>query len=346
MLATPPDYFARATWEGKNLTQLTALWESYVAGTVLATTCPKLGIGYFYYPQLGATIRGARAKAHISKGESFCSVPVQQLLSEYTVGNSSLLPVVRWFDTMPSPNQTPRASGRRRRSSIDDRTKIVLYMLRELARDRAPKMPYLQVIQSHDVSGVPALWPEDSPRWQQASAITRAMAGRTRAHASNMHMTYVAAAVSEFPKALSEGLGCTGDECPRDRLKDVYSWPRFLRLFTIVSARDWVLPVDGTSRAFLAPQLDLLNFGQVGIRAEYDSGKNAFVAIATQPIEAGTEMLFYYGSYCREGWTNLYGFAPEGTKPCAVKAANKLPKVPAPRQHTVVERPTQGMSSG
>ena len=55
----------------------------------------------------------------------------------------------------------------------------------------------------------------------------------------------------------------------------------------------------------------------MGIRAQFDDAKHAFAATASWPIKAGTELLFYYGSLCREAWVNMYGFAPKEAKPCA-----------------------------
>ena len=72
----------------------------------------------------------------------------------------------------------------------------------------------------------------------------------------------------------------------------------------------------GTSRAFLVPIVDMFNFGQVGIRAHFDDKLHGFVATASQPIAKGTELLFFYGSLCREAWVNLYGFAPLEARPC------------------------------
>ena len=321
-----PDFQARATWEGRNLTELTTLWTAYVASTgAIGSACPKIGVGFFHYPSLGQ-IRGARATSAIHKGERICKVPVGELLSDYTVGNSSLLPVVQWAAAhaaekvaAPPPSaKLPRAGSLRRRT-IDDRSRIVLYALRELSRERSPKMPYLQLIQSHDVTGVPSLWPEASPRFRLLSPLAREMAGRSRTYARMQYDTLVTPSLARFPMPLSEGLGCAGSACSPERLGAVYSWERFQRLFAIVSARDWVLPVDGESRAFLAPQVDLLNFGQVGIRAEYSDKAKGFVAVATQPIAEGTELLFYYGSMCKDAWVNLYGFAPAEAKPCRSK---------------------------
>ena len=104
-------------------------------------------------------------------------------------------------------------------------------------------------------------------------------------------------------------------------------------MFAIVAARDWVLPMYGTRRTFLAPHLDLLNFGQarallrallpipsrsppdllpispdplsppvppaqVGVRMHFDDASHAFRAIATEPIKKGAEVLFFYGNFC------------------------------------------------
>ncbi len=320
--SSQPDVYARSTWEGRNLTQLTQLWERHVASSSLATACPKVGIGFFYYPSLGATIRGAKATAPIKKGERLCNVPVRELLSEYTVGNSSMQPVMQWaFNQADRPTATSgaaraAASATRRRRAVDDRTRIVLFALRELARERSPKMPYLQLIQSHDVSGVPMLWAEGSARYQSLSPMAREMASRSRTYARAQYDALVPAAIERFPALLSEGLGCPAASCPRARLEAVYGWARFARLFAIVSARDWVLPVDGENRAFLAPVLDLLNFGQVGIRAEFNVAAKGFVATATAPIAQGSELLFYYGTMCKEAWINLYGFAPAEARPC------------------------------
>ena len=72
---------------------------------------------------------------------------------------------------------------------------------------------------------------------------------------------------------------------------------------------------------------------QVGIRATFDNKRNAFIATATQPIPAGRELLFYYGSLCHEAWINLYGFAPPDARPCpkppSPKAAGKAGKAAA-----------------
>ena len=88
------DFGARATWAGLNETQFATHWDAYVGSGELRARCPKVGIGYFYYPSLGRKLRGAMAKAPIAKGERLCEVPVGSLLSTFSVGNSTLRPVM------------------------------------------------------------------------------------------------------------------------------------------------------------------------------------------------------------------------------------------------------------
>ena len=88
--------------------------------------------------------------------------------------------------------------------------------------------------------------------------------------------------------------------------------------------------------------------GQVGIRAQFDDKTDAFVATATSPIKAGTELLFYYGSLCREQWVNMYGFAPTEARPCrntADKAAGASGK-PSSKASKPSLRMPQGRATG
>ena len=127
-------------------------------------------------------------------------------------------------------------------------------------------------------------------------SLIQELAKSKKAIVVNQYATVVVPAMTRFAKQLSEGLGCPLQRCSPERLKKIYSFPSFARWFAIISARDWVLPVDGKPRAFLAPQLDMLNFGQIGIRTRYSNTARAFIATASQPIEQGTELLFYYGN--------------------------------------------------
>ena len=67
--------------------------------------------------------------------------------------------------------------------------------------------------------------------------------------------------------------------------------------------------MHGEERPFLAPVIDLLNFGQVGIRASYDDKRQGFAAKTVQPIKAGQELLFYYGNFCIDDAINMYAAA-------------------------------------
>ena len=62
--------------------------------------------------------------------------------------------------------------------------------------------------------------------------------------------------------------------------------------------------------------MDLLNYGQAGIRLQFVPARHALVARATKPIAAGAEMLFYYGDNCREASIDMYGFATAAMPAC------------------------------
>ena len=212
-----------------------------------------------------------------------------------------------------------RAKQRARNGGLlDQRALMVLLVLRETARDRSPSMPYYSLVRSHNVDGVPSLWPLDSERFRTASPLLQSMGRASRSQTDALYKNVVPMAIQRFAPELSEGLGCTGlrGQCDASRLEALYSYDNFAHLFAILAARDWVLPVYGQHRPFLVPVMDMLNFGQVGIRAHFDDEQHAFIATASQPIQMGTELLFYYGSMCKEAWHNLYGFAPVDASPC------------------------------
>jgi hypothetical protein len=136
------------------------------------------------------------------------------------------------------------------------------------------------------------------------------------------------------------GDGAAGKTCSAAALRRVYAEPRFLQArhlplistasshvvsphhlpcsspvnaeprsslqyFALVAARDWFLPVYGVGRNFLAMEMDMLNFGQSGIRVGFNNQLHAFTATATQPIAGGAEALFFYGSFCAEKWQSM-----------------------------------------
>lgn len=348
-MASPPDFFARTTWAGLSDVQVGKTWQQYVSATPhLAAACPKVGVGFFYYPSLKADLRGAKATAPIEKGEVICKMPISDMVSEFSVGNSSLRALAEELEresiakhglerTLSSSNAShatsaamPRKRARRLRARrIDERALICLLILRETTRDRSPFMPYFSVVRSHNVDGVPALWKPDSERFRSASPTLQSMGRETRAQFEAQYRSVVPFALARFAPELSEGFGCSGvrGECDGARLRSVYSPEAFAHVSAILAARDWILPVYGQPRPFLVPTMDLLNFGQVGIRARFDDKEHAFVATASQPIAAGSEMLFYYGTMCRDGWINLYGFAPREAHECGNPRGSK------PAQH-------------
>ena len=74
---------------------------------------------------------------------------------------------------------------------------------------------------------------------------------------------------------LSEGIFCKGGNndgreggggvaCPEVQLRDIYSETNFIRTYSIVRARDWVLPMYGQEAYMMAPLIDMMNYGQVG----------------------------------------------------------------------------------
>ena len=224
-------------------------------------------------------------------------------------------------------------SSRTRSTTVTSHTlTFALFVLRESARKRSPYMAYLHVVLSHGVDSVPMTWEPGSARLQRASRETRSLASSSRSQVLRYYEALVPPAIERFPRLLSEGLDCATASagggartaCTREALEKHYSVANFVRVYAILAARDWALPVYGQSRHFLAPIVDMFNFGQVGIRAEFDDTRHAFVVTASEPIAAGTELLFYYGSQCRESSINMYGFAPSEARPCnEAAAANK-----------------------
>ena len=85
----------------------------------------------------------------------------------------------------------------------------------------------------------------------------------------------------------------------------------------MLRARDWILPMYGKSEPFLAPVIDMLSYGQIGIRVRFDNARQEFVATATKAFPAGQEMLFYYGAFCTDDMRDMYGFVTPTARPAA-----------------------------
>lgn len=325
------DYGARSTWAGLSETALTTEWEAFVAHGPLKTACPKVGVDFFYYPNLRRKIRGAKALHDIAAGETLCKVPIQALLSVYALRNSSFSPIANHF--LKGDPEGVQARARvlrlRQRGGVDHRALLALFAIRESARVSSPYMPYMQMLNTHDTGGIPMLWETNSSRWAGLSKGLAAMAHRSRMQAHSAFAQVVPVAIADFARELSDGLPCAsasiirgGKVCSPEALREVYTKAEYLRLYAIISARDWVLPVYGRQMQFCAPIMDMFNFGQVGIRANFEDTQHAFVAKATQKIAKGTELLFYYGSFCADQWRNMYGFVPANVRSCGERAAS------------------------
>ena len=90
-------------------------------------------------------------------------------------------------------------------------------------------------------------------------------------------------------------------------------------------------------RPLRPPVIDLLHFGQVGIRASYDDKRQGFAGKTVQPIKAGQELLFYYGNFCIDDAINMCGIAPllyfPVTAPCIPSLplrSSYIPLLPSP----------------
>jgi hypothetical protein len=327
------DFEATSTWAGLTNLQTTDRWRQYQAQGPLRGACPKVDLGFFYYPSIGEKIRGGFATAAIHRGEKVCVVPVTSMIHEFTVGNSTIRSVKDGIDadlaairnklgvsraTTAGASNGPIGKSTRGGGlfTADRLSLMVLFILRESARLRSPHAPYIAMLNSHATGSIPMLWSEDSDQWRGLNSLARSYASRSRRTAEAKYEQLVPKALARYGNVLSEGFGCTAT-CSRTRLERVYSKQEFLRVYAIVSARDWVLQMYGSPRPFLAPLVDFFNFGQMGLRVRFSNSDHAFVASATQDIQKGDEILFYYGTLCKEMSVNVYGFAPNGSRPCS-----------------------------
>lgn len=151
-LAAPPSLSAvptstlhdRQTWAPLNESARGALFFARRAELypTVALPCPKVGLDYFWYPALGKWLRGAKSLAPIAKGEEICVMPVQSLLSDMTVLNSTFRTL--WESGLDGRRRTTKErqpAPRRSQLAADMRVFIVLYVLREVARECAAPAP-------------------------------------------------------------------------------------------------------------------------------------------------------------------------------------------------------------
>jgi len=307
-------YFRRDSWSGLNASARGNLFME--AAPKMGIRCPKVGLGYFYYPSLHTELRGAVATANIARGEEVCFVPLQQLLCEFSVGNSSMLGLMR--------NYFPRnTNGEPLSTSVTMKAIIALFVIREGARESSRWMPFIKgALDGHDPNPIPTNWARGDPRLAKLSAYGQKLALQSRTRALRQYTAIFPEALSRYAGALGEGMPCTG-RCSQGELAALYSQEKFLAVYSVLRARDWVLDMHGEERPFLAPVIDLLNFGQVGIRASYDDKRQGFAGKTVQPIKAGQELLFYYGNFCIDDSVSMYGFAPESAPPCKASGLGK-----------------------
>jgi len=284
---------------------------------VLGINCPKVGLGYFWYESLQAKLRGVKATSSIMRGEEVCFVPVQQMLCEFSVGNSSLRDFMSYY-----------AKGDE--AEVSMKAALATFVIREGSRESSRWMPYIKaLLDGHDPKPIPATWPADDARFKKLTPYGQKLATQSRARALRQYSTLFPAAFSRFGAALGEGIACAGSRpgfpalCQSPELASIYTAEKFVAVYSVLRARDWVLDMHGEERPFLAPTVDLLNFGQVGIRASYDNKRGGFVARTVQPIKAGAELLFYYGNFCIDDAVSMYGFAPTSASPCKAPTHGK-----------------------
>ena len=227
----------------------------------------------------------------------------QQLLCEFSVGNSSMLGLMRNY------LQRTKASLTSSVPPVTMKAIIALFVIREGARETSRWMPYINgILDGHDPQPIPVNWARGDPRLAKLSAYGQKLAQQSRARALRQYTSLFPDAFSRYAGALGEGMPCAG-HCSQAELAALYTQERFLAVYSVLRARDWVLDMHGEERPFLAPVIDLLNFGQVGIRAAYDDKRQGFAAKTVQPIKAGQELLFYYGNFCIDDAINMYAVA-------------------------------------
>jgi len=279
----------------------------------LGIQCPKVGISTFYYPTLGKQLRGAIALADIMPMEEICVIPETRMISFLTLANTSLEPLTR-----------VSVKGNPLQGHILEEWEAMamsLFILREGSRSSSPFAPYiLALFNGHDPDSIPKTWSQNSSRFAALNYDLQAMVRKWQLKVSVVYQHIAVHVIQKYTTQLSEGGVCgpSTTSC-----LEFYSLERVIKVLAVVQARDWALPMHGVYRQFLAPLIDLLNFGQVGIRVHFNDKRRAFIAIAHKGVKSGSELLFYYGQFCRDQSMLIYGFIPEGSRPCRRASLNR-----------------------
>ena len=320
-------YEDRKYWEGHNLT---ARGEMYFKlyrqhSAAWGITGEKTALAHFWYPELKAYLRGVKSSAPIEKGEEVVRVRHDALLSRFSMGNSTFRPVAEYYMALGKgptrragePLQNRAAAGSAGWHVDPVKAMLAFFVLREGSRSSSRWMPYIKgLLEAHSAENIPLTWAPDSPRHQTISEHLRTMAAAHRRHALTAYRSVMPDALSRFPAVLGEGLPAGGPP-----LAAVYSLEKWLEVYAMLRARDWILPMYGKSEPFLAPVIDMLNYGQIGIRVRFDNARQEFVATATKAFPAGQEMLFYYGTFCTDDMRDMYGFVTPTARPCRARSA-------------------------
>ena len=117
----------RADWEGLTAPQRTQKWAALLRQTGIR--CALAVDHFIWYPNEQAHVRGMRATRDIERGDEVCRIPAHMLLSELTVANSSLRPMLEY--AVDELKVTPMAV-------------LTCFVLREGARRTSRWMPWIQ----------------------------------------------------------------------------------------------------------------------------------------------------------------------------------------------------------
>jgi len=324
--AVPPEFYRASAWTERNATLRAMKLISHASD--LGLHCPKVATANFWYPSLGRWLRGLGSIANISAGETVIRVPFNSVLSETLVLNSGFKDAVQCVGHRPANADTPLASLQLRtghaESSFSGATMIAMFIIREGNRPFSPWMPYIKgSLNGHNVSNLPMSWEPGSRNLKGATEVMKKKHAKRVINLQRFLTQKLACMIQTYPQLLSHGLECPKSvgrpkECNKKFLLDLYSVRRVRDMVAVVMARFWYLKLHGFEQNFMLPAIDMLNFGQVGLRLTVDPAKKGVVLVATQAIPAGRELLFMYGVYCQENSLLEYGFSTPTQRPCRV----------------------------
>ena len=250
----------RADWEGLDASARSHKWTQLLRTTGIRCS---LAIDHrIWYPTEQAYIRGVRATRDIEPGDEVCRVPAHMLMSELTVANSTLRPLLEF--AIDELKVRPMAV-------------LACFVLREGSRRASRWMPFIQSAGLLEAGyDLPAAAGPSSPRFLAMSPFEQRLVLKKREVVLEEYEALRTRAFPRFTAALAEGLG-DGFPWPCDvgcavaRLaRGTYSRERFVAVYAAMAARSWELafPADARVRTLMVPHFDLANHGQQGLRTE------------------------------------------------------------------------------